>query len=90
MSKSELVEFIAEKADLTKADASRALEAAIEGITAGLKESGKVTLVGFGTFAAKKREARTGHNPKTGEKIEIAACVVPSFKAGSKLKDALK
>ena len=83
------LKFIAEKADLTKADASRALEAAIEGITAGMKEKGKVTLVGFGTFAAKKREARTGHNPKTGESIKIAACVAPSFKAGSKLKDAL-
>lgn len=89
MSKSELVEFIAEKADLTKADASRALEATIEGITVGMKEKGKVTLVGFGTFSAKARDARTGHNPKTGESIEIAACVAPSFKAGAKLKDAL-
>ena len=71
MSKSELVEFIAEKADLTKADASRALEAAIEGITAGMKEKGKVTLVGFGTFAAKKREARTGHNPKLVNQLRL-------------------
>lgn len=89
MSKSELVDFIAEKADLTKADAARALDATMEGITSGMKEKGKVTLVGFGTFTAKEREARTGHNPKTGEKIQIAASIAPSFKAGSKLKDAL-
>lgn len=89
MTKTELIEFIAEKADLTKADAGRAVDAMMEGITKGLKEEGKVTLVGFGTFAAKKREARTGRNPQTGEAVEIAARVVPSFKAGNKLKDAL-
>ena len=89
MTKAELVDYIAEKADLTKADAARALEAVMEGVTAGLKESGKVTLVGFGTFTAKKREARTGRNPQTGETVKIAARVVPGFKAGSKLKDAL-
>lgn len=89
MTKAELVDFIAEKADLTKADAARALEAVMEGVTAGLKESGKVTLVGFGTFTAKEREARTGRNPQTGETVKIAARVVPGFKAGSKLKDAL-
>lgn len=89
MTKAELVEFIAEQADLTKADAGRALEAVMEGITSGLKKSGKVTLVGFGTFTAKKRDARTGRNPQTGETVKIAARVVPGFKAGSKLKDAL-
>ena len=89
MTKAELVDFIAEKADLTKADAARALEAVMEGVTAGLKESGKVTLVGFGTFTAKEREAREGRNPQTGETVKIAARVVPGFKAGSKLKDAL-
>ena len=89
MTKAELVEFIAENADLTKADAARALEAVMEGVTTGLKESGKVTLVGFGTFTAKEREARTGRNPQTGETVKIAARVVPGFKAGSKLKDAL-
>ncbi len=89
MTKAELVEFIAEKADLTKADAGRALDAMMEGVTKGLKESGKVTLVGFGTFSAKKREARTGRNPQTGETVQIAARVVPGFKAGNKLKDAL-
>ncbi|MGN1342363.1 MAG: HU family DNA-binding protein [Bacilli bacterium] len=89
MTKAELVEFIAEKADLTKADAGRALDAMMEGVTKGLRESGKVTLVGFGTFSAKKREARTGRNPQTGETVQIAARVVPGFKAGNKLKDAL-
>jgi len=89
MTKAELVEFIAEKADLTKADAGRALDAVMEGVTKGLKDSGKVTLVGFGTFTAKKREARTGRNPQTGEAVAIAARVVPGFKAGNKLKDAL-
>ena len=77
MTKAELVDFIAEQADLTKADANRALEA------------GKVTLVGFGTFTAKEREAREGRNPQTGEPVHIAARVVPGFKAGNKLKDAL-
>ena len=89
MTKAELVDFITEKADLTKADAGRALDAMMEGVTTGLKKEGKVTLVGFGTFTAKKREARTGRNPQTGETVEIAARVVPGFKAGNKLKDAL-
>ena len=69
--------------------AGRALEAMMEGVTKGLKESEKVTLVGFGTFTAKKRAAREGRNPQTGETVKIAARVVPGFKAGSKLKDAL-
>ena len=89
MTKAELVEFVADNADLTKADAARAIEAVMEGVTEGLKKAGKVTLVGFGTFSAKKREARTGRNPQTGETVKISARVVPAFKAGSKLKDAL-
>lgn len=89
MTKAELVEFVADNADLTKADAARAIEAVMEGITEGLKEKGKVTLVGFGTFSSKQRDARTGRNPQTGESVEIAARVVPTFKAGSKLKEAL-
>ena len=89
MSKTELVEFIANEAGLTKADAARALDACIQGITSGLKKDGKVALVGFGTFSAKKREAREGINPLTKEAIKIPAKVVASFKAGSKLKDAL-
>ncbi len=89
MSKTELVEFIAAKAGLSKADATRALEATIEGITTGLKKEGKVALVGFGTFTAKKRAAREGINPLTKEPLKIPAKVVTGFKAGSKLKDAL-
>ena len=89
MTKQELVEFIAENADLSKAAAARALDAMVEGISKGLKKEGKVTLVGFGTFTAKKRAARTGRNPQTGESVKIAASVVAGFKAGSKLKESL-
>ena len=81
MSKTELVEFIAAKAGLTKAHAQRALEATIEGVTAGLKKDGKVSLVGFGTFAAKKRPAREGINPATEETIKIPLKVAATFKA---------
>lgn len=89
MTKNELVEFIAAKAGLTKADANRALEATLEGIQTGLKKEGKVALVGFGTFSAKKRAAREGINPLTKQPLKIAAKTVAGFKAGSKLKDAL-
>jgi len=89
MSKTELVDFVAAKAGLTKADAGRALDAVIEGITSGLKKEKKVALVGFGTFAAKKRAARNGINPLTKKAIKIPAKTVASFKAGSKLKEAL-
>lgn len=89
MSKTELVEFIASQAGLTKADATRALDATLEGISTGLKKEGKVTLVGFGTFSAKKRAAREGINPLTKEPLKIPAKTVASFKAGSKLKDKL-
>ena len=89
MTKACLVDYIAENADLTKADAARALDAMLEGVSNGLKKEGKVTLVGFGTFTAKKREARSGRNPQTGEEVNIPARVVPGFKAGSKIKDAL-
>lgn len=89
MTKNALVEFIAAKAGLTKADAARALEATLEGIENGLKKEGKVSLVGFGTFSAKKRAAREGINPLTKKPLKIPAKTVASFKAGSKLKDAL-
>lgn len=89
MGKTELVEFMAAKAGLTKADAARALDAFVEGVVEGLKKEGKVSLVGFGTFAAKERAARTGINPLTKETITIAAKTAATFKAGSKLKDAL-
>lgn len=89
MTKLELIELIAAKAGLTKADAGRALDATLEGIQEGLKKDGKVALVGFGTFSAKKRAAREGINPLTKQPLKIPAKTVASFKAGSKLKDAL-
>lgn len=89
MSKQQLVDMIAEKAGLTKADAARALDATMESITETLKKGEKVSLVGFGTFATSKREAREGRNPRTGETVKIAARTAVTFKAGSKLKDAV-
>ena len=90
MSKQGLIEFVAEKANMSKAEAGRALDAVLEGITAGLKKEKEVVLVGFGKFSVKKRAAREGINPATKEKIKIPAKRVPSFKAGAKLKDAIK
>lgn len=89
MGRKELVEYVAAKTGLSKADSDRALTAMLEGVTEGLKKEGKVALVGFGTFAAKKRPAREGINPLTKQAIKIPAKTVASFKAGSKLKDAL-
>lgn len=89
MSKAELVEFVAAKAGVSKAEANRVIDATVEGITSGLKKSGKVSLIGFGTFTAKKRAARDGINPLTKEPLHIPAKIVASFKAGSKLKDEL-
>ena len=89
MTKTNLVEFIVEKTDLPKAEATKVLDAVLEGITEGLKKEGKVSLVGFGTFTSKKREARTGRNPLTGEEIKIEERMVPGFKAGNKLKAPL-
>lgn len=89
MSKQQLVEKIAEKAGLTKADAARALDATMESVTEALEKGEKVSLVRFGTFATSKREAREGRNPRTGETVKIAARTAVTFKAGSKLKDAV-
>ncbi len=89
MGKTELVEFIAEKAGISKAEAGRVLDATIEGITTGLKKEKKVALVGFGTFSAKKRAAREGINPLTKQPLKVPAKMVASFKAGSKLKEAI-
>lgn len=89
MTKGDLVNYIAEATGLTKADAGRALDATIEGITAGLKKEGKVTLTGFATFTAKSRPAKEGRNPRTGETVKIPARIAPTIKAGSKLKEAL-
>ena len=90
MNKVELVASMAEKAELTKVDAEKALKAFIDVVTEEMKNGGKVQLVGFGTFESKARAAREGKNPQTGEKIKIAACKVPSFKAGKAFKDMLK
>ena len=89
MTKNELVSYIAEETGFSKADAARAVEAFVNGVTKGLKDSQKVTLTGFATFTAKKKAAKTGRNPRTGETVKIPARVAVSVKAGSKLKDAL-
>jgi DNA-binding protein HU-beta len=89
VNKSEIIDAIAESADLSKASAGRALEAVLEAVTNTLKEGDQVSLVGFGTFSVKHRPARTGRNPQTGAEIKIAASNVPSFKPGKALKDAV-
>lgn len=89
MNKSELIDAVAQSADMTKAAAARALDAVTQAITDSLEKGDQVTLVGFGTFSVKKRAARTGRNPRTGEDIKIKASKVPSFKAGKALKDAV-
>jgi DNA-binding protein HU-beta len=89
MNKTDLIEEIAKSADITKASATRALDAAIEAITSSLQKNESVTLVGFGTFSVGERAARTGLNPRTKEAIQIDAAKVPKFKAGKALKDAV-
>ena len=89
MNKAELIDCIADSADLSKAAASRALDGTITAITEALKKGENVTLVGFGTFIVRDRAARTGRNPRTGEAIEIKASKSPGFKAGKALKVAI-
>lgn len=89
MNKTELIDFIADEADLSKASAGRALDALIDGVTKTLKSDDTVTIVGFGTFAVGARAARTGRNPQTGAEIKIKAAKVPKFRPGKALKDAL-
>ncbi|MFZ2988253.1 HU family DNA-binding protein [Ideonella sp.] len=89
MNKAELIEHIALQADISKASATRALEAMIEGVKASLKKGDSVSVVGFGTFAVTKRAARTGRNPRTGNEIKIKAAKVPKFRPGKGLRDAL-
>mgnify|MGYP000610338733 FL=1 len=89
MNKSELIEAIAESADISKAAAGRAIDAVVESVTNALKSGDQVTLIGFGTFSVKDRAARTGRNPQTGAEIQIAAAKIPSFKAGKNLKERL-
>lgn len=90
MNKTELIAAIANSAEISKKDAEKAVAAFIDSITGALKKGDKVALIGFGTFEAKKRAARTGKNPQTGAAIKIPATTVPSFKAGKAFKDALK
>jgi DNA-binding protein HU-beta len=89
MNKTELVEAVAEAADMSKASATRAVDAVLDSVTNALKNGDQVTLVGFGTFLVRDRAARTGRNPQTGAEIKIAASKAPSFKAGKALKDAV-
>ena len=89
MTKTDLVNYMAEEAGLSKADATRAIDAFMSGVTKGLKEDKKVALTGFCTFTAKDKPATTGRNPRTGETVEIAARTAVTVKIGAKLKDAL-
>ncbi len=90
MNKTDLIDAIASKADLSKKDAKAALEATLAAVTESLKAGDAVQLIGFGTFKVNERKARTGRNPRTGEAIEIAAAKVPAFVAGKALKDAIQ
>ena len=90
MNKSELIDQIAESADISKTAASRALDATIEAVTSSLKNAESVALVGFGTFLVRERAARTGRNPKTGEEIPISARRVVTFRPGQKLKSRVE
>jgi DNA-binding protein HU-beta len=90
MNKADFIGAVADKSELTKADAGRAVDAFIEVVKAELKKKdGTVSLVGFGTFQVRKRAARQGRNPRTGQAIKIKASKIPSFKAGKALKDAV-
>src|SRR5947207_15911016 len=89
VNKSELIEHIAKQADISKAAATRALEAVIGGVKTTLKKNNSVSLVGFGTFSVSKRAARSGRNPRTGATIKIKAAKVPKFRPGKALKDAV-
>ena len=89
MNKTELIDHIAATAEIPKVTATRALEAVLAAVTTTLKDSGSVTLAGFGTFTVGKRAARNGRNPRTGDEIRIAAAQVPKFKPGKAFKDAL-
>ena len=89
MKKAELVDAIADSADISKAAAGRALDGFVAAVTEALKSGDQVALVGFGTFSVRERAARQGRNPQTGETIEIKASNNPAFKAGKALKDAV-
>ena len=87
MNKSELIDAVAQQAELTKVAAAKAVEAVLATITSTVAKGDAVTVIGFGTFEARKRAARNGKNPKTGEALKIAATTVPAFKPGKGFKD---
>jgi len=89
VNKSELIEHIAQQAEVSKLAAERAVDALVGAVKSSLRKGQMVTLVGFGTFYAGKRAARTGRNPRTGAELKIAAARVPKFRAGKALKDAV-
>ncbi len=89
MNKAELIDAVASTADISKADATRAVDAVVDNITESLRKGDSVTLVGFGTFEVRERAARSGRNPQTGEAIQIKASKAPAFKAGKAFKDAV-
>ncbi|KGX87969.1 HU family DNA-binding protein [Pontibacillus litoralis] len=90
MNKTDLINAVAEKSDLSKKDATQAVDAVFESISESLQQGDKVQLIGFGNFEVRERAARKGRNPQTGAEIEIAASKVPAFKPGKALKDAVK
>jgi DNA-binding protein HU-beta len=89
VNKSDLVDYVSSASGLTKADASKALDAVFDGITSALKQKDEVRLVGFGTFLVAERKATEGRNPRTGAKINISASFQPRFRPGKSLKDAV-
>ena len=89
MNKTELIDAVAKKGELTKKDAEKAVNAVLDAVTDALAAGEKIQIVNFGTFEVKTRAARTGRNPKTGEAMEIAASKTPAFSAGKALKDAV-
>ncbi len=90
MTKTELIEVVADGAGISKAASAKAVDSFIKGITKTLKKGGKVTLIGFGTFSVSKRKARKGRNPRTGETIKIPAAKLPKFSAGKAFKQGIK
>lgn len=90
MNKTDLVNAVSEKTEMSKKDSTAAVDAVFESITESLKSGDKVQLIGFGNFEVRERSARKGRNPQTGEEIDIKASKVPAFKPGKSLKDAIK
>jgi DNA-binding protein HU-beta len=89
VNKAEIIDYIAENSEISKASATRALNAFLEAVTLSLRAGKSISLLGFGTFSVKPRAARVGRNPQTGEPINIEAANIPAFKAGKSLKDAV-